>query len=222
MTSNDDNVDADPSAETAVGPPAADDTEIREPIASPKAVLAYSEALDDTPLSGPAGTQMIEKNDASIITPQDLPRVESPFATPPAATDIRLGGLMPASDLRAPTIGLALHGREAGMKGSLLGAYGGNGATESAGSGPSNNEDCAKATSDLAQAKADLTRTQESIDQITAQIAKVESNSSLTPAQKAELIDQLNEALSNIRSAQSGLESLISTLEAEVATYCSQ
>ncbi len=89
--------------------------------------------LDDAPLlDGPKGSQMVEKNDSQILTPQNLPHVEDPFAAPPEATDIRLGGILPASDLRAPTIGLALHGREAGMKGVLLGAYGGTGSTESA------------------------------------------------------------------------------------------
>ncbi|HEY1784158.1 MAG TPA: prenyltransferase/squalene oxidase repeat-containing protein [Pirellulales bacterium] len=91
------------------------------------------DTLDESALSSTAGSQAIEKADTQILTPQNLPHVAEPFATPPQATDIRLGGILPSSgDLHAPTIGLALNGREAGMKNVLLGVYGGTGTTETA------------------------------------------------------------------------------------------
>jgi hypothetical protein len=88
--------------------------------------------LDPTEMTPGAGAQTIEKADSQILTPQNLPHVADPFATPPEATDIRLGGFLPSSDLHAPTIGLALNGRETGMKNVLLGVYGGSGTTETA------------------------------------------------------------------------------------------
>jgi hypothetical protein len=46
MTSNDDNADADPGAETAIGPPAADETELLAPTAvAPAAPEAWSAEL---------------------------------------------------------------------------------------------------------------------------------------------------------------------------------
>jgi len=88
------------------------------------------DTLDGSSMSADPGTQPIEKSDTQIITPQNLPHVADPFATPPQVSDIRLGGVLPGSDLHAPTIGLALHGREAGTKSVLLGVYGGTGTTE--------------------------------------------------------------------------------------------
>ena len=61
----------------------------------------------------------------------DLAPVDDPFAAP-KQPDVALDGTSAAMDLRAPTIGLALSGRQEGMRQSLLGAYGGNKLSEGA------------------------------------------------------------------------------------------
>ena len=66
-----------------------------------------------------------------IITPDNLPEVEDPFAAPPSL-DVALSGDTSSSDIAAPQIGLALEGRDEGMKRALLAKYGGNAATEAA------------------------------------------------------------------------------------------
>ncbi len=71
-----------------------------------------------------------------IITPQDLPPVDDPFATPPQLAELdAIGTGFVAADttVQAPTIGLALSGRQAGShKTVLLGKYGGTAITEGA------------------------------------------------------------------------------------------
>jgi hypothetical protein len=70
--------------------------------------------------------------DEQILTTQNLPQVDVPFATPDA-TDVAPNPLLSNTGTIMPTsIGLALSGREAGMKESLLKAFGGTGKTESA------------------------------------------------------------------------------------------
>jgi hypothetical protein len=85
---------------------------------------------DSVMFAGPK--DQIEKAEKQIITPQNLPMVDDPFATPPEVTDIHVDGHNAVSDVHAPTIGLALTGRQAGMRSVLLGAYGGNALTEGA------------------------------------------------------------------------------------------
>ena len=82
------------------------------------------EILDFAPLD------QIEFEEASL-TPEDLPPVEDPLATPPI-TDVSLDATSSMSEVVSPTIGMALTGREAGMKMALLAAYGGNATTEAA------------------------------------------------------------------------------------------
>lgn len=67
-----------------------------------------------------------------VISPSTLPPVENPLAAPPEVADLAAEGTVASSDIKAPTIGMALNGREAGMKSVLLGAYGGNATTEQA------------------------------------------------------------------------------------------
>jgi len=59
-----------------------------------------------------------------------MPAVD-PLARPPII-EPSLGGLLPASSLNAPSIGVALQGREAGMKRGLLLRYGGTALTQEA------------------------------------------------------------------------------------------
>ena len=92
----------------------------------------YSEELGDqlefdSPLAG-------LENDSSeepVLTPESLPEVDDPFATPPEV-NIVLDGHMSTDSMPSPQIGLALQGRSKGMKKSLLGRYGGNATTEEA------------------------------------------------------------------------------------------
>jgi len=65
------------------------------------------------------------------VLSQDLTQVSDPFAAPPQL-DLSLDGLAAISDIAAPSIGLALTGREKGAKEALLGAYGGTATTEAA------------------------------------------------------------------------------------------
>lgn len=100
-----------------------------------EAKMVYAEQLgeqleDPTVLEG--SDQKIEEATEQIITPQNLPPVEDPFAAPPEMPDLALSGPTSTSDISAPTIGLALSGRQAGSKNVLLGAYGGNATTEMA------------------------------------------------------------------------------------------
>jgi len=67
-----------------------------------------------------------------IITPKDLPPVDDPFAAPTELEINFFDGATASSQIDAPVIGLALTGREPGMKEALLAAYGGTATTEAA------------------------------------------------------------------------------------------
>jgi hypothetical protein len=82
--------------------------------------------LDD---SITTGTSDPDHADKMMITPNDLQPVDDPFAAP-KQPELSLDGSSAAASLAAPTIGLALSGRQEGMRQSLLGAYGGNKLTE--------------------------------------------------------------------------------------------
>lgn len=93
-------------------------------------------------LSEDLGEQLIEESldlDAAtevelteqVITPDLLPAVDDPLATPPLALAVPDGVAM-ASDLTSITSGAALTGREPGSKLALLKAFGGTEATEAA------------------------------------------------------------------------------------------
>lgn len=101
-----------------------------------EAKMVYAEQLGEQ-LEDPSvllgADQPTENAKEQIITPQDLPPVEDPLAAPPEMPDLALSGPTATSDLHAPTIGLALSGRQAGSaKNQLLGTYGGNATTETA------------------------------------------------------------------------------------------
>ncbi len=69
--------------------------------------------------------------DKAVFSPSDLPPVADPLAAPPLVSDFSPLGTFGGSNqaIDAP-IGLALSGREKGMKKALLGRYGGNKLTE--------------------------------------------------------------------------------------------
>jgi len=92
----------------------------------------YAEKLGDqlefdSPLAG-TDKDMLEE---PVLTPDNLPPVEDPFAAPPDM-EIQIDGTTATSKIKANQIGLALDGRSEGMKKSLLGRYGGNATTEAA------------------------------------------------------------------------------------------
>jgi hypothetical protein len=71
------------------------------------------------------------KLEEQVLTAQDLPQVSDPFSTPDA-TDFAPNPLAATGTVMPTTIGIALTGREAGMKDALVKAYGGTGKTEGA------------------------------------------------------------------------------------------
>ena len=85
------------------------------------------EQLDDRPLT--IADESIDEQ--AMVTPDDFDVVEDPFATPPEI-EITPDGLNASSDLESLLSGMALEGREAGMREALLAAYGGNGQSEAA------------------------------------------------------------------------------------------
>jgi hypothetical protein len=87
------------------------------------------EQLIDDKLQSPESLDMeIESPTLSFaLTP-----VNDPLAAPPILTDNVLDANRATSTIEAPAIGLALSGREVGLKKALLPAYGGNATTEAA------------------------------------------------------------------------------------------
>jgi hypothetical protein len=74
-----------------------------------------------------AQTEEIEQ---PVFAPDDLPEVAQPLLSPPPLPPAT--GASGTSELAVPDVGLALDGREPGMKKVLLAAYGGNALTEQA------------------------------------------------------------------------------------------
>jgi hypothetical protein len=104
---------------------------------STEAQLVYGEQIGD---------QLLEDNsmglstntpdptvDKTIFSPSDLPPVADPLAAPPLTHDFSPLGTFAGGEraIDAP-IGLALSGREKGMRKALMGRYGGNATTQSA------------------------------------------------------------------------------------------
>lgn len=66
------------------------------------------------------------------VLAEDELEVEDPLAAPPEVEPIEFQANKQTSDIQAPSIGMALDGREKGMKKALLAAYGGTATTEGA------------------------------------------------------------------------------------------
>jgi hypothetical protein len=78
--------------------------------------------------------QSPESNELEVLEPvlsEDEVAAEDPFAAPPVIEDVT-SPIDATSDIVAPSIGMALTGREKGMKKALLAAYGGTATTEEA------------------------------------------------------------------------------------------
>src|SRR5829696_8969888 len=79
--------------------------------------------------------QSPESMELQVDTPAlsfDLKPADDPLAAPPMLPDNILDANVATDSIQAPSIGLALTGREAGAKKALLTAYGGDATTESA------------------------------------------------------------------------------------------
>ena len=66
------------------------------------------------------------------VLSEDEIEVEDPLAAPPEVEPVEFQATTQTSDVQAPSIGMALDGREKGMKKALLAAYGGTAMTEGA------------------------------------------------------------------------------------------
>lgn len=66
-----------------------------------------------------------------VISDSPLPPVPDPFAAAPDSPETE-DAIHASSDVKAPDLGMALHGRQRGRAGDLLAAYGGNRLTEEA------------------------------------------------------------------------------------------
>lgn len=92
----------------------------------------YAEQLgDQLEFDSPLGMDTTDATEEPILSISDLPEVNDPFAAP-AELEIQPEGVVSTSDLEAPSIGLALRGREEGAKKALLGRYGGTALTQAA------------------------------------------------------------------------------------------
>jgi hypothetical protein len=86
------------------------------------------QVLDDT-LQSPESLEMNVETPALSF---DIKPADDPLAAPPELPDNFLDATVATDSIEAPSIGLALTGREAGAKKALLAAYGGNATTEAA------------------------------------------------------------------------------------------
>ena len=95
------------------------------------ASVEAGDALESSQASGTA-PQAARPADSPILAPDPLAAGHSPFGVPPLPTNVPLGSGHGTDELHVPTVGLAVAGREGGLKKVLLGVYGGNGETEGA------------------------------------------------------------------------------------------
>ncbi|MDD4270843.1 MAG: terpene cyclase/mutase family protein [Pirellulales bacterium] len=90
----------------------------------------YAEQLgDQLEFDSPLAGTDLEAVEEPIITPDDLQLVDDPFAAAPELDVDVLGGTTASHPVDAAAIGVALNGREPGMKKALLAAYGGTALT---------------------------------------------------------------------------------------------
>jgi hypothetical protein len=94
--------------------------------------MVYAEKLGvqlEDELFQAADSEALEIEDPVMSLDEEF--VEDPLAAPPEL-EFTIDAVKASSDLNAPSIGLALTGREKGMKEALLAAYGGTATTEAA------------------------------------------------------------------------------------------
>lgn len=93
--------------------------------------VTYAEELGEQLLDDTQYLESIEPVEVDPALAFDAKEVENPLASS-ALPEIKLDLFDAASAVEAPTIGLALSGREPGAKKAMLAAYGGTGETENA------------------------------------------------------------------------------------------
>ncbi len=93
--------------------------------------IRYAEQLGDQLEDLTFGLEAEEPVDEQAVSPSDQPEVADPLAAVPSL-EPTLDGLASVEPLEAPQIGLALSGRQAGMKDALRAAYGGDATTQEA------------------------------------------------------------------------------------------
>ncbi len=93
--------------------------------------VVFAENLGDEFADDPISLEEMTDFEEVVVTPSDLTPVDDPFAAPPELA-VTIFGNTATSDISAPTIGLALSGRDAGSKKALLAAYGGTEQSEAA------------------------------------------------------------------------------------------
>jgi hypothetical protein len=93
--------------------------------------VTYAEELGEQLLDDTQFLESIEPVEVDPALAFDEKEVENPLASS-VAPEIELDLFDAASDMEAPSIGLALSGREPGAKKAMLAAYGGTGETEKA------------------------------------------------------------------------------------------
>ena len=99
-----------------------------------EAIYAETEGvqLDESILQDPGLMELTNIQEPALAF--DVFKVDDPFAAPPQLDPslLSLDATKAVSEMIAPSIGMALTGREKGAKEALLGAYGGNATTEGA------------------------------------------------------------------------------------------
>ncbi len=93
--------------------------------------VTYMDELGEQLLDDTQYLEAIEIVEVDPALAFDAKEVENPLAST-AVPEIKLDLFDAAADVQAPTIGLALSGREPGAKKAMLAAYGGTGETENA------------------------------------------------------------------------------------------
>lgn len=99
------------------------------------ASTVYAEKLGDQLMFDAPGLPDVKTTvEDVVIAPDNLPLVNDPLAAPSRLPDVQSEGTTAVSDIDAPQIGMALHGRQEGSatKKGLLGKYGGGATTEAA------------------------------------------------------------------------------------------
>lgn len=105
------------------------ETKVIEIISEPVYAEKLGDQVLDATLQSPISMETDITDPALAI---DTTQVNDPLAAPPIQLDLTLDASKATSDIEAPSIGLALSGREKGAKSALLAAYGGTATTEAA------------------------------------------------------------------------------------------
>lgn len=92
--------------------------------------VVYAEAIGEQLQSDILDTGFNDPETTDAALSININAVDDPLAAPPQLLDPTANAIGITSDIQAPSIGLALTGREVGAKKALLGAYGGTATTE--------------------------------------------------------------------------------------------